>query len=276
VALASYLSQREPALLTQQARGFIEAALAMAAYVSFCEHCVNRGRAETKLFKGFDQRSAGPLWKLLRESLEQLGDKSDISAPYRKLLAPELRRTIDKAVNFVAQEKHDKAEGVPPEMTEAIQALANVSQQVFSRSVFGFFEGVKRERFSNERSYKGRFRHAHGQPPFITVSAYSGEEDFPELEAFLVDTEKSTALPLQPLFFWDNCAQHADANPGHCYLYDNEPVKGKFSFKAAGHTCTREVSGTTYSFLADLLLKYQECDQKRELVTVSLKEITEE
>src|SRR5437762_1177000 len=64
--LASYLGQSDQAGLVTHAMEFVEAALAMAAYVAYLDYCLHKGRGETHIFKGFTQRSAGPLWGLLK------------------------------------------------------------------------------------------------------------------------------------------------------------------------------------------------------------------
>jgi molecular chaperone DnaK (HSP70) len=60
VTLAKYLRVQEPSQLVDHAREFVEAALAMAAYVSYLEMCVNKGHGKTYKLKGFTQRSVGP------------------------------------------------------------------------------------------------------------------------------------------------------------------------------------------------------------------------
>jgi hypothetical protein len=269
--LAAYLGQRDPSKLPKQARGFIESALALAAYISYCEYCAKKGRGESKLFKGFTQRSAGPLWRFLQDCLMQLGKNSEISAPYQELLNPELYKLLNEAVDFVAQEKHDTVAETAVDLLRPTQILANISQKIFSANAFGFFEQVKRQKFTTSRQYYGLFRHASGSPPFIKISEYRGPDDFPEGEPFLLNINAGTALSLHPLMFWDICRSHPDADPGHCYIFDIQPEKGKakFSFKAVGYPCKREVSESNeYNDLARILMEYREHDPKTELLNI--------
>jgi hypothetical protein len=68
VPLEKYLGEVDEARLIEQAREFTEAALAIAAYLTFLEYCVHV--SSTKLFRGFTQRSAGPLWKFSARHIE--------------------------------------------------------------------------------------------------------------------------------------------------------------------------------------------------------------
>jgi hypothetical protein len=201
----------------------------------------------------------------------QLGKNSEISAPYQELLNPELYRLLNEAVDFVAQEKHDTVSETAVDLLRPTQILANISQKVFSANAFGFFEQVKRQKFTSSKQYYGLFRHASGSPPFIKISEYRGPDDFPEGEPFLLNINTGTALSLHPLMFWDICPSHPDVDPGHCYIFDIQPEKGKakFSFKAVGYPCKREVSESNeYNNLAQILTEYREHDPKTELLNI--------
>lgn len=267
--LALYLSQSDPIKLVKQALEFVEGALAMAAYVAYQEYCaVNKGRGESKLFKGFTQRSGGPLWDLLKKCLEQLKGNAVISAPYKELLTPELYEPIDKVITFLAKYKHGKASETLLDTLRPVQILANISQKVFTTNVFGFFEQVRKQRFDREN--QGLFRLACGNPPFIKALGYRGPLLFSEEESFLLNLDNYTALSLQPLVFWDHCNKHPEVDIGHCYLFDKpEKTEGVFSFKAVGFPCTCEVSVTNqFSTLANTIVKYRERDPQIDLLAV--------
>src|SRR5262249_16858182 len=118
---------------------------------------------------------------------------------------------------------------------------ANISQKVFAKNFFGFFEQVRKDKFG--KSYRGTYRHATGPEPFIRVSRFLGEESFADGDLFIVDSDNEYGLPLQPLIFWDECPHHPDLPYGHCYFYDKSSGENKaFSYKAAGHPCTIMVS----------------------------------
>lgn len=275
--LARYL-QSETSRLGESAREFIEAALTLAAYITYLEYCTHKNLRETKLFKGFTQRSAGPLWDFLQKSLEQVGKQVSISLPYQELLTPEFFAPVDSAVTFVAQHKHGKAHEANFDTLRPVQILANISQKVFSKHVFGFFEQVSKQKFVKE--YQGLFRIACGFPPFLNSLEYQGANAFSPEEPFVLDTETGVALSLSPLLFWNRCGKHPDVDAGHCYLFDKEEKQeGHFSFKAVGYPCVCDVSVTNgeYQPLATELLKYKEKDPKIEpRKTGALKKLPEE
>ncbi len=242
IALSRYIGDIDPTDVVSHAREFAEAALAMAAYVTYLESCINKGRRQTHLFKGFTQRSVGPLWRLLKDSLQALGAAGKISAPYRDFLNPSFIRQVDAAITFFAQHKHEKASDTAFN-DNAIQIISNISQRVFSNYQFGFFENVQQEAFKFG-TYGGRFRKAHGSNiHFDEVYEYSGSKSFPNNLAFLVNFDERVALPLYPLIFWYRCQTHSDEN--HCYFYDKSDLRQRptlLSFKAAGHPCAITIS----------------------------------
>jgi hypothetical protein len=259
--LARYLAQTEPSLLVDCAFDFLEAALALAAYTAYLEYCADKWRAGTRLFKGFTKRSAGPLWHFLRDCIGHAGGKEVISGPYKDLLIPELLKGIDAAVAVWPQVKHKKVHPSSVDDLRPVTIMANVSNQVFSKVVFGFFEGVQKQRFGAR--FRGRFRHAHGKPQFVHASNYEGDKPFAEGEAVLANLESGEILPLQPLVYWDSCEQHPDLEPpGHCFFFDAASKKGEsFSFKAVGCPCAAVVSRQNqYGPLADQLLRCTESD----------------
>ena len=88
--------------------------------------------------------------------------------------------------------------------------------------------------------------------------------------------EMEIALPLQPLMFWDECANHPDLPAGHCYLFDkSHGDDGTFSFKAAGYPCTLTVSeANKYRVVASALLALKFSDPKIEPANqIKLREI---
>jgi hypothetical protein len=223
VPLAHYIGQSNPTMLVRSALEFFEAALALASYIAFLEYCVHKSDAQTKIFKGYTERSAGPLWSLLKACLRQLGNNSTISSPYKELLTPEFCRPIDEAVNAFARYKHNKAGEASINTIRPIQILANVSQKVFGNYILGFFERVQKQRFGKD--YEGIFRHTVGCPPFIRVSKYHRTLAFSGDDPILLNIENCMVLSLQPLMFWDHCPNHTEIDTGHCFIYDIDEKK---------------------------------------------------
>lgn len=148
--LSLYLSQVDQSRLVTKAMEFVEAALAMAAYTAYFDYCIHKGHGETKLFKSLTQRSASPLWALLKDCLQQLGNKATISSPYKELLSQELNEDVDNVVRFLAQRKHGKASDTSVDVLRPVRVLANISQKVFANNSFGFFENVRKQKFARE------------------------------------------------------------------------------------------------------------------------------
>jgi len=241
ITLAKYLSGQDSSQLVDYAREFFEAALALAAYTSYLEMCLQKKRRKTQFLKGFQQRSIGPLWALLRNSLNELGSEADISAAFQALLKG-FYQEVNSAVTYFGNEKHEKvdASSFNPHV---VKIIGNVSRQAFTQQSFGMFEGVQQERFRGG-TFKGRFRVASGaNARFVEAEPYLGSISFPNGEAYLVNFQRRLALPLHPLVFWYSCEKHGEEE--HCYFYDipegPKPHKS-FSFKAAGYPCSLSVS----------------------------------
>jgi hypothetical protein len=259
--LGRYLGQTDVFRLTTTAFNFVEAALALASYAAYVEYCTADRRSQTRLFKGLAQRSAGPLWQFLKQCVKHSQDPSPISRVYSELFAEPLLGQMDAAVTSWSQVKHEKLDERTMDVLRPVQILGNISNRVFSKYVFGFFEGVQKQKYSPK--FHGSFRHAHGRPPFTTVSRYEGDTPFAEAEAVLANLDSGEILPLQPLVFWESCEKHPDVDPpGHCYLFDS-PLKtqSSFSFKAAAYSCSCEVSDQDqYRTLANQVAEFRQSD----------------
>jgi hypothetical protein len=266
--LRHYLGQIDQRGLIKRGREFIESALCIAAYVAYAEYCLGK-KGESRIFKGFTQRSAGPLWALLQECLRSLGKNATICTPLRDLTNADFFQPVDNAVTFISQYKHDKIDRSSFALFRPIQILANVCQKVFSSAVFGVFERVSKRRLSTD--YEGLFRHACGSSPFIEIWRYKGNQAFSTDQAFVVAKETGTAVPLYPLVFWDECDRHPELDCGHCFVFDGGR-EGKYSFKAVEFPCTREIciQDEKYSAIASDLDSVRRTDLPIEAVHCNL------
>jgi hypothetical protein len=234
----SHLSPVPPGL------SFIEAGLCLTAYVSYMELCCIERRATTRIFKGFPHRSASYLWHMLKSVHDQLGTRAVLSQPFQRLCAQSNRELFDRITRRWADVRHEKAHVEERDLLSAVQLLANVSHIVFSNYAFGFFEGVQKERFSSRHA--GRFRIAHGKPPYTSFATYVGPHPFSDAEALVVNMERGEGLSLTPLVFWYHCQSHRDHENGHCFLFDKMKDEGRevaISYKAAGFPCHLEITG---------------------------------
>lgn len=238
--LKRYLSQTDAKSLRSAAIEFIEAALATGAYVCFLEYCLNKGRGKSAQFSGFRQRSAGPLWGLIKNLAPHLKTRAKISVPFLDILRHELE-VMEGAIRFISDYKHHKADG-EFNLHRVVVLLANTGARAFSKWRFGRFEHVEKKPFSKVN--QGLFRHAQGCPPFAGMQAYRGKENFSPEQAFVQEVATGNLLSLEPLIFVDRCSTHTlteGAEP-HWYIFDKYDEKNNaFSFKAVGYACSIEI-----------------------------------
>ncbi len=272
--LSQYLSQTDPVSMFHKAREFVEAALCLAAYITYLEYCVRSGGKNTHILKGLTQRSPGPLWQLFKKVSTELGDKGDLSDPYRELQSQGFQSILDQAVTFLGKAKHEKAELGSFNLHRVVEILANITNKAFSDCRLGFFDHVGKQKFTKE--YQGLYRHAHGpNPPFIIASKYRGIFSFSKDECMIYCSGTGKALPLQPLIFWERCRNHPDIEDGHCFFFDKEE-RGIFTFKAVGYPCVCVVSESNeYAELGKLLAGMRSEDPKLEVLDVGVLEDTD-
>lgn len=107
--LAYFIAEtRSTERLEELGRESVEGILAVAAYVAYMEYCSVPKHPSTCLFKGVAHRSAGPLWGLLKQTLEAMSAATEgISMRMRVRLEPAYAE-IDKMIYNIADSKHGK------------------------------------------------------------------------------------------------------------------------------------------------------------------------
>jgi hypothetical protein len=242
LTLSSYLSsQSDEVKIFNKSRDLVETSLCLIGYIGYIEHCLRKGEKVTKLFKGYTQRSASPLWKLIKECLISLKSNALILKPVSLLTEGEYSTEFETAISFIAKSNHNKGDLESFNSLRIVKIIANVCNEIFSRYKFGYFANVKKNHFG--KGFSGYFHLAHGpQSNFYDLYEYHGDSSFSEDEPILYGKEEGIAISLQPLIFWENCKNHPDLDNGHCYLYDIENRSGSFGFKSAGYTCELEVN----------------------------------
>ena len=269
VPLALYLGDHAQHGPVPPGYSFIEAALCLAAYVSYIELCCTPRRATTRIFKEFPHRSAGYLWHMLKTVQQQLGSHAVVSQPFKKLCTDSSLNVLDRVTRSWAEVRHELSLSEKDQLLTAVRVLANACNAVFSSYKFGYMEAVQRERFSNR--YSGRFRVAHGKPPHSSFLSYSGARSFSEAEALIINPKSGTGLLLTPLVLWYPCPSHVDSENGHCFFFDK--LKGKGSeaaatYKAASFPCVMPAEGRgDTSELLNQLLSLSIQDQNFEQIT---------
>jgi len=256
--LALYIADYSAGPSSDTVLDVCEAILAISAYLAYQE-CRGTGGnvVRSKMFKAFTQRSIGPLWAFLKMALDQLPKAASWSLPLVQLLRPE--HALDTFVDQLNLVKHKKLALDRINHLQKVRLLANVINQVFaSELVFGFFENVKKSPFG--KTFRGFFKVAHGNGLFVRAYEYSGTVSFAESEAFIA-TKGGRLLPMEPLIFWDSCADHS-SDGAHCFMYDIPDRRNEaFEFKAAGYPCRCTVAASSrYAELCEELNLLKERD----------------
>jgi hypothetical protein len=226
--LARFMSEMDSERRQQKGRDAADALLTVAAYVAYMEACSDPKFCGAH-FKGFPQRSAGPLWALLKTCLR--GDPSTLhfSAPLTALVKPDNAAQLDDWIGGLNSGKHGRKENV--DWVSFLGLLANHIVRVFTGKSLGVFEGVVAKRF-HAGSYTGIFRVLHGpSQTFVDVFDYSGSHSFSDELVYLVDPEIGRALLVSPLYFWGLKRDAIDPSSVDMFEYDSDK-RGRFGFKS--------------------------------------------
>lgn len=265
--LASYLCQRDLDKRVIHSIKFAENTLSFLSYIIYLELCATRD-IKSKIFKGFTQRSAGPIWKLLQTCFNKISSDSLFCSNYGVLLNNESNlNLIDNFITQVSQFKHDKISSNEIDTERPVKILANLCSRIFEHYCFGYFEEVKKQKFKNSNS--GLFRIAHGKPPFTRSAIYEGKELFSPESAILINCKKNILIKLDPLIFWESCDHHQDLHNGHCYFYDKISKKNVVNFTAINYPCNiLATSDNKLSEYLDFIIEMKEKDIPREIIKI--------
>lgn len=215
--LARYLAETNAESSFKKGRAAIEAALGFIAYASYLNYCQHKGRQTSALFKAMPHRSAGPLWALLRSACEKTPSENR-SNPIARLLDEPHRQVIDQAVTAIAKEKHDKAADV--DFNRILRVICNVISEYMQHSIFGNFQEVSKNAFSDV--YAGVFRSLNGSnEPFVELYNYKGSHSFSRNRIYIVDTSTSRAIDMTPLYLWGINSLQGDSYPNDLYMFDS-------------------------------------------------------
>jgi len=255
--LAQYLSASTNSSLDLKAIEVIEGFMQFAAYVAYSEHCAIKGRRETKLFKEFTKRSAGPLWALLRKCVEHMKERSEFSAPFLKLFEEPLYEDVDRFVTLIGSVKHGtSAESL--DYNRFIRVLGNVFSDFSSKFLFGYFQDVQKKPFSSK--YRGGFKSAiGGHKSFLNFYDYEGDHAFSEELAVLMSQATGRVLLLSPMMFWMRPVDSKDATDTELYCYDMID-KGQYSYKPTGTKGSIVLDDESFGPVIGNLNEMKHCD----------------
>jgi molecular chaperone DnaK (HSP70) len=256
VPLAHYIGDLQSSSQVPPGFSFIDAALCLMAYISLAEYYSNPRRGTTRIFKQFPHRSATASWLLLSSLQEQMGKSAEVTAPFKALFGASNRALLDRVTRGWAEVRHELSHTSNDDILSAVRLLSNTCNAVFAKYRFGYMDSIQKERFS--KNYTGRFRIAHGKPPFTEHLSYSGSQSFSEAEALLINPETGDGLLLTPFVLWYPCKAHPDSDNGHCYVFDKLKGEGEHTaavFKASSTPCqiSTDVAADTGSLLEQLL-----------------------
>jgi hypothetical protein len=228
--LAHFIAEtRSTERLEELGRESVEGILAVAAYVAYMEYCAAQKQPRTYLLKGMAHRSAGPLWGLLKQTLEATSSaNSGISMRMRVRLEPAYDE-IDKMIDNIANRKHGKLSEI--DYPRMLAMLGNTLLASLNGWLFGSFEDVQKKKFA--KSFIGTFREIIGPGvPFINVYNYEGQEAFSEEGIYLYNRDDNTLFPLTPLMFWYR-DEASNRDEGDLYIFDApKPKMSSIAFKS--------------------------------------------
>ncbi len=217
VSLARYLGEASAENVFKRGREVLESALTFLAYTTLCTYRSGEWKVGGSLFKGLRNRSAGPLWALLRESLAAIPHSARQSLPAAKLLSEQLSGSLNEVVSEIAKEKHDKEASV--DFNSILRPLCNIIADSMKGKLFGIFVETRQKPFS--AGFDGLFRNLTGpSEPFVSLWNYTGSQAISGNDVYLVDTETGKAICLTPMYVWGLNAIEGDSKPADLYVYD--------------------------------------------------------
>ncbi|WP_236547826.1 Hsp70 family protein [Sphingomonas sp. AX6] len=256
--LARFVSERDADKRVQKGRDAADSLLTLAAFLAYTDLCATK--VGGNVFKGFAQRSAGPLWGLLKNVVGGNHAKLDFATPLAALVKPENMEQIDGWISGLNAEKHGRRQAV--DWIGFLSLLGNHVARAFETNRLGIFEGVVPKRF-HPGCYVGVFRVLHGSSQtFVDVLDYEGTEPFSDELVYLVDPVRGRALPLSPLYLWGLEREALDPGAVDMYEYDTER-RGDFSFKTTQPSAGLQVgSGGEWAGLHAQLTAMRANDQR--------------
>jgi hypothetical protein len=109
--------------------------------------------------------------------------------------------------------------------------LANICKEVMHESVFGFFENMCPVKFKKGK-YRGIFKIAHDNQPFVESFVYEDNKSFDLSEPILMNKKEKKGISLFPFYFWDEDTE--SGNFFKCYVYDKNSGS-KYHYKSTSN-----------------------------------------
>lgn len=233
--------------------GAIENLLCLVAYLLAAESQGDDPKERSGALREYissGKRSMGPLRGLIRGVLTSKNAKGRLESTLREVSKDDWA-IIDSVIDKLNDAKHHKLASevivADNEIRSAICKLGNLLQKLLHGQHIGFFEGVRKQGFSNK--YSGVFRIADNAAPYYQTLDYVGQSSFSEEAVYLIDSSKGTALCLSPLLIWVAGSSYRGEAP-QCYAFDSMARDGGCSFKSM---CSSASQVFTQTEAADLV-----------------------
>lgn len=245
-------------------RETLESMLGVIAYICYSKIRANPNAKNSAIFKGFNNRSAGPLWGLLKECSTDLKDEDEFSKGVIDLTEIH-NELLQQAVTKINQDKHGK-ESKGLNYQQILVSIGNVLHKMFGNSLLGYFEDIKLKRFSSGE-YSGLFRGIQGPSgPFPNVFYYEGKENPTPGYVYLVCQQKETALNLSPLIISGLTLLPGHAGP-EIHFYDTcNNTNEIFGFKAVQKSDEVKISSDEFSSIFKEIFPMREYDQSNQIL----------
>lgn len=215
-AIKKYLScaMADPGQTVACARQAFEAMFAFAAYIAAAELSTIGGLPD--IFKGFTQRSMGPLKKLLDDCQQKMRKKALFSGAFQKIVN-EYLADMNLAIDQLTDHKHDSISSLKVNVHQQLICLANICKEAMEGKVFGYVEQCNSHRFKRG-TYEGIIRAATDSQPFVEAVRFSSSVNLLKNEPLLIDTTTGNTISLFPLYFVE---ESVDRSSGvNIYVFD--------------------------------------------------------
>jgi len=243
--LARFISETSVEQMDRWGREALEGMLTVSAFLVYAEQGQLSAKT-TGYFKTLRQRSAGPLWGMLKNCWSATGTRWQIARGLAPLFEAPFLEELNEAVSKLAETKHGKiADGL--DYPRVLRLFGNILAKCFEGKVLGFFEEARRKPFSM-KEYCGIFRAARGpSAPFVDVYEFEGPEAFPSEFVFLFDIQAGFGVSMYPLFVRGLDRRQRQIADDEVYMFDIAKAAGR----EIGYRAVQERPGTSITAEGD-------------------------
>ncbi len=246
-AIQKYLScaMADPSQMVVCARQAFEAMLAFAAYVATAE--LSTTGEVSDIFKGYKQRSMGPLKNLIKDCQQKMRKKAVFSGAFKKIVIDYLE-DMNQAIDQLTAHKHDSISSLKVDIHQQLICLANICKEAVSGRVFGYVEQCNSHRFKRG-TYEGIIREAIDSQPFVSAVRFTSSVQLLKNELLLIDTSSGRAITLFPLYYVNECNDRSSGV--NINVFDKDD-KGVCKFKSVDNDTRTDAESEIAQAIADM------------------------